>query len=126
MIRLLLGAVLMLLVSTSPLVAEEQDYPIDDETGLIIAPGYAMVKANCTACHAGKLVAQMRGTRETWVALIRWMQATQNLWQFPPTIETTILDYLEEHYAPRATGLRRPPLDPSLLPDWRRASRSGN
>jgi hypothetical protein len=47
--------------------------------------------------------------------MIRWMQASQNLWQFQPEIEEQILDYLATNYPPR-TNRRRAPIPASLMP----------
>ena len=47
--------------------------------------------------------------------MIRWMQDTQNLWQFTPEVENEILDYLADNYAPQE-ATRRPPLAKSLRP----------
>ena len=79
----------------------------DPETGFIIADGFPIVKANCTACHSAKLVIQNRMSRETWLATIRWMQETQGLWEFPPKTEETILDYLSTYYFPEKRKKRR-------------------
>lgn len=81
----------------------------DPATGLVIAPGYEQVKAQCTACHSGRLVAQNRADRDGWLQMIRWMQATQNLWPLGEA-EAPILDYLATHYGPLPRG-RRAPLD---------------
>ena len=89
---------------------------VDSETGFIIDEQWELVKANCTQCHSAKIVTQTRAERETWLAMIRWMQKTQNLWQFPPRTETAILDYLASNYAPVRPDSRRAPLDSSLLP----------
>ena len=89
---------------------------VDSETGLVIAPGWQMVRAHCGACHSLKLVTTQRGDREYWLDLIRWMQKTQNLWDLPPAIEAQVLDYLSTHYREAAWG-RRPPLPARLLPD---------
>ena len=82
---------------------------IDPETGLVIAPGFDQVKAQCTICHSGRLVAQNRANRAGWLKMIRWMQKSQGLWPLGDA-EVTILDYLETHYGPRRSG-RRAPLD---------------
>ena len=37
--------------------------------------------------------------------MIRWMQATQGLWDLGAN-EPIILDYLEKHYSPKAKGRR--------------------
>ena len=89
---------------------------LDPETDLVIAPGFDLVKANCTACHSSRQVLQMRADRDGWTELIRWMQRTQNLWLFPPSVETQIVDYLATHYGWAERTFRRKPLDPSLLP----------
>lgn len=90
-------------VLSLPCWAQEK---VDATTGLIIDQGFEVVKANCTGCHSARLITQSRATREGWKKLIRWMQRTQNLWQFDPPTEATILDYLARHYAPEAQGKR--------------------
>lgn len=105
-----------LLLAPLPSLAESHaSKKIDPDSGLIVADGWKIVKANCIACHSARLVTQNNGTRARWESLIRWMQDTQGLWQFPAETETTILDYLTEHYGPR-TDARRAPLLPSQLP----------
>ncbi len=74
-------------------------------SGLKFDENFELVRANCTACHSGKLIAQNRATREGWQQMIRWMQATQNLWDLGSK-EPKILDYLEKHYAPQEVGRR--------------------
>ncbi len=115
-----IGALAVALVSAS--LASAGEPAVDPETQLVVDEGWELVKANCTACHSAKLVTQMRGERETWLEMIRWMQQTQNLWQFPPQTEAAILDYLATNYAPQRRRFRRAPLDSSLLPP----ARSGN
>ncbi len=87
----------------------------DGKTGLEIAPGWQLVRAHCGGCHSHALVTSQRADRETWLAIIRWMQATQNLWQFEPAVEDEILDYLANNYAPRP-AYRRAPLPERLMP----------
>jgi len=88
---------------------EQEDERI--ENGIHVASGlqfdenFQLVRANCTACHSGKLIAQNRATREGWQQMIRWMQATQGLWDLGSK-EPAILDYLEKHYAPQEVGRR--------------------
>lgn len=82
---------------------------VDPDSGLIIAPGWEVVRAHCTACHSAKLVTQNSGTRETWEGIIRWMQETQGLWEFDAQTEDLILHYLSEHYGEKQ-GSRRPAL----------------
>lgn len=110
--RRALAALFFVVLAPGSLAAQE----IDPASGFIVDENYQLVVQNCTACHSGKLVTQMRGSREVWESLIRWMQATQNLWPLPPATESAILDYLAKHYAPAATVFRRKPLDDALLP----------
>jgi hypothetical protein len=88
---------------------------IDAATGLIKASGWENVRAHCGGCHSHALVTQQRADRQTWLDMIRWMQASQNLWQFPTDIEAQILDYLAANYPPQASR-RRAPIPLSLMP----------
>jgi hypothetical protein len=47
--------------------------------------------------------------------MIRWMQESQNLWQFQPQVEAQILDYLVANYPPQPNR-RRAPVPASLMP----------
>lgn len=87
----------------------------DEATGLIKNPGWEQVRAHCGGCHSHALVTGQRADRKTWLDIIRWMQATQNLWQFTPETEAQILDYLAANYPPRADR-RRAPIPPGLMP----------
>lgn len=89
--------------------------PVDAATGLVIAENWELVRAHCTVCHSAGQLTRQRGSRETWAALIRWMQKTQGLWQFDPVTENRILDYLADNYPP-APSARRAPLPPELMP----------
>ena len=95
----------------SPAFAAE----IDEASGLIVAPGWEAVRAHCGGCHSHALVTQQRADRQTWLNTIRWMQATQNLWQLPAETEAQILDYLAANYPPQASR-RRAPIPASLMP----------
>lgn len=106
----LAGLVLALLMPL-PVAAAEKD----PNTGFIIAEGWETVRNNCVACHSANLVTQNSGSRNYWLNLIRWMQATQNLWQFDAATEKTILDYLSTHYGVKE-GARREPLPRELMP----------
>jgi len=104
------GALIMLLI---PALAATAD--VDEASGLIVNPGWEQVRANCGGCHSHALVTAQRADRKTWLDIIRWMQATQNLWQLQPDVETQILDYLAANYPPQANR-RRAPIPPSLMP----------
>jgi len=89
---------------------------LDPTTGLVKAENWELVLGHCSACHSLRLVSEQRLSRERWLEMIRWMQATQNLWQFEPETEERILDYLALNYAPQQLFSRRPPLETHLLP----------
>ena len=101
-------ATLLLLLSAASTAMSQQE--TDAQTGLIIDEGFETVKENCTVCHSAKLITQTGASRKGWKETIRWMQQTQNLWQFTPETEKTILDYLAKNYAPKRTAGRRAPL----------------
>ncbi len=75
-------------------------------TGFVEGEGLMLVVNNCTNCHSAKLVTQNRMSKERWLATIRWMQETQNLWDLGNN-EETIVSYLAEHYAPVQKGRRQ-------------------
>ena len=88
---------------------------LDSDSGLAIDENWELVKAHCSACHSPRLVTQNRGSRQTWLSMIRWMQESQGLWAFDAATETAILDYLEKNYPPTA-AYRRAPIKRELLP----------
>jgi len=88
---------------------------VDESTGLIIDDNWQLVRIHCGGCHSHALVTGQRADRNTWEAIIRWMQATQNLWQFDEATENGILDYLASNYPPNANR-RRAPIPPNLMP----------
>ncbi len=96
-----------------PVAASEP--AIDPVTGFKMTGDWELVRGNCTACHSAKLITQQRGTSEQWLAMIRWMQKKQNLWQFDPGTEGRIIAYLAENYPPDAAR-RRAPIPPDLMP----------
>ncbi|HEY5647211.1 MAG TPA: hypothetical protein VIS76_14775 [Pseudomonadales bacterium] len=87
----------------------------DPDSGLVMAPGWELVRAHCGACHSYRLVTAQRGDEAFWLDAIRWMQRTQNLWAIPADQEAALLRYLGTHYNETDWG-RRPPLSPALLP----------
>ena len=109
---------LAFLIISSAGLAEETD----KTTGLVIDDGWQLVRIHCGGCHSHALVTGQRADRQTWLDMIRWMQATQNLWQFDAATESGILDYLARNYPPQPNR-RRAPIPPSLLPDHADTSR---
>lgn len=88
---------------------------LDPLTGLRMQGDWELVRNNCVACHSPRLITQQRGTGPAWLAMIRWMQATQNLWQFDADTESRIVAYLAENYPPDENR-RRAPLPRDLMP----------
>lgn len=78
----------------------------DSATGLVMADGIQLVKANCMNCHSPKLITQARATRDGWEGMIRWMQEKHRLWDLGEQ-ESVILDYLATYYAPEEDLGRR-------------------
>jgi hypothetical protein len=105
--------VLLVLALLLPGLAVAVD--VDETSGLIKSPGWEQVRAHCGGCHSHALVTSQRADRQTWLDIIRWMQATQNLWQFQADTEAEILDYLAANYPPQ-DNRRRAPIPPSLMP----------
>ena len=111
-----LAAVLagMLVISAAALAAAEAP-ELDPLTGLKMTGDWQLVRNNCVGCHSAKLITQQSGTESRWLALIRWMQQTQNLWQFELEVERKIIGYLAANYPPQADR-RRAPIAPDLMP----------
>ncbi|MFD2588882.1 monoheme cytochrome C [Croceitalea marina] len=90
---------------------DEADYDkiengIHVRTGFVDSDGLMLVVNNCTNCHSAKLVTQNRMSKERWLATIRWMQETQNLWDLGKN-EEIIVNYLATNYAPSKKGRRQ-------------------
>ena len=88
---------------------------IDDESGLIQAEGWEVVKSTCTECHAGMIITQNAGNLAVWESRIRWMQETQGLRALSGEEEAAILTYLSTNYPQKASS-RRAGLPAHLLP----------
>ncbi|MFL1896306.1 monoheme cytochrome C [Aquimarina sp. 2-A2] len=90
-------------------VQEDEEDRIENgihvRSGLVEAEGLMEVVNNCTNCHSSKLVIQNRMTAERWIATIRWMQETQNLWDLGGN-EEIIVNYLVTNYPPIKKGRR--------------------
>lgn len=88
---------------------------VDEATGFIIDDHWELAKAHCAICHSARHVTLQRGTRQTWLEVIRWMQKTQGLWKLDKETENNLLDYLAKNYGPRE-NYRRAPIPPELMP----------
>lgn len=93
-------------LSVSTNVTSEVVDGIHLKTGFVQDIGMTEVINNCTNCHSAKLVTQNKMSREAWLATIKWMQETQNLWDLGEN-EAVILDYLAKNYAPESKGRRQ-------------------
>lgn len=109
-----LKSFLLIFVIALPSSAFAQE--IDTTSGLIKNTGWELVRGNCGACHSLRLVTSNSGSKDEWLATIRWMQATQKLWQFDQKTEDTILSYLAENYPPLKAS-RRAAIPDHLLPE---------
>lgn len=110
-----LAASCMLAVPNTAESADKSEPKTDPLTGMIVADDWQLVMAHCTGCHSAKQFLRQRGTRDNWKSMIRWMQKSQNLWQFDPDTEDRILTYLSENYAPDKAA-RRTPIPATLMP----------
>ncbi len=112
---LTLATALGLAFSVMAVAQSPEPLPVDPATGLVMDDNWQIVAAHCGACHSTRLVTQNRGSRDTWLHLIQWMQETQGLWVFNEPTEQILLDYLATNYGPLAAS-RRAPLPANLLP----------
>ncbi|MGD2167539.1 MAG: hypothetical protein PVF63_05485 [Gammaproteobacteria bacterium] len=104
-----------LVIALVHVTVSAQETAVVPVAGLAQDDGWELVFAHCSACHSLRLVTSNRGDRATWLRLIRWMQATQNLWSIDPAVEARLLDYLERNYGPEES-VRRAQLPAHLLP----------
>ena len=88
---------------------------LDPLTGFKMTGDWQLVRNNCVGCHSAKLVTRQRGDAEQWLAMLRWMQEKQGLWQFDADTERRIVAYLAENYPPEAKR-RRAPIPGALMP----------
>ena len=88
---------------------------IDISSGLINAPGFELVKSQCTICHSGSLIVSQRLGEKEWVRMIRWMQEEQGLWSLGD-LEEPIVTYLTQHYGVSVNlNRRRKPLNKDIF-----------
>lgn len=101
----------------APQAPDDEPQLVDDGGfgDLVDAPGSELVVQHCIACHGPRQFLQQRASRDTWRALIRWMQRDHGMAALDEAIEDRIVEYLAEHYAPEQTG-RRAALPAELMP----------
>jgi hypothetical protein len=83
-------------------VAEQQE----EETVLAEGEGRSEVFGYCTACHNTALIRRSAFTRERWDELMDWMTEKHGMNPLEGEFRDTIVDYLAQHYGPRARGPR--------------------
>jgi hypothetical protein len=110
-----LATVAMLTIALSGTEIRADRTKLDPSTGLIVTGDWELVRDNCTACHAAKLITQRRGSAAEWLRMVRWKQAQQDLRQFDPDTEEKIIANLAENYPPQADR-RRAPIPSDLMP----------
>ena len=97
-----------LLMKCDPPEGKVKEVTLPDSTmpGLIDDTGLLLVLQHCNACHSTQLISHNRMNKAGWKSTIRWMQATQNLWDLGED-EDIVLTYLAKNYAPSAIGRRQ-------------------
>jgi cytochrome c5 len=83
-------------------LAEQQE----EETVLAEGEGRSEVFGYCTACHNTALIRRSAFTRERWDELMDWMAEKHGMNPLEGEFRDTIVDYLAQHYGPRARGPR--------------------
>ncbi|WP_330925918.1 hypothetical protein [Candidatus Sororendozoicomonas aggregata] len=121
--RLLYLVALSGLLSGLPAQANDtnvKQYPVDKQSGLIMAPGWELVNYQCNACHSSLIIPQNGGDEAFWRETIQWMIDTQGLWDLSETWDP-VLQYLSTNY-PASSDIpmdifRRLPLESDALPE---------
>jgi hypothetical protein len=83
-------------------LAEQQE----EETVLAEGEGRSEVFGYCTACHNTALIRRSAFTRERWDELMDWMTEKHGMNPLEGEFRDRIVDYLAQHYGPRARGPR--------------------
>jgi cytochrome c5 len=78
----------------------------EEETVLAEGEGRSEVFGYCTACHNTALIRRSAFTRDRWDELMDWMVEKHGMNPIEGEFRATIVDYLAQHYGPRARGPR--------------------
>jgi hypothetical protein len=78
----------------------------EEESVLADGEGRGETFAYCTACHNTALIRRSAFTRERWDELMDWMVEKHGMNPIEGEFRATIVDYLAQHYGPRARGPR--------------------
>jgi hypothetical protein len=79
---------------------------VEEESVLAEGEGRSETFAYCTACHNTALIRRSAFTRERWDELMDWMVEKHGMNPIDGEFRATIVDYLAQHYGPRARGPR--------------------
>jgi hypothetical protein len=98
------GLLALLLAAAGAALAQPQAFVPQDEQleDLPAGPGREETFGLCTACHGFKLVSSQGQTRGQWDDTLTWMTERHNMPDIQGEDRDVILDYLAQHYPPRA------------------------
>ncbi len=99
-------ALLVMLALAVPAVAAE------DPSVLPAGPGQEETFYTCTACHSTAIIRRSAFERPRWDALMDWMTETQGMPPLEGEERRVIVDYLAQHFGPRAPARGRNPFLP--------------
>ncbi len=78
----------------------------EEETVLAEGEGRSETFAYCTVCHNTALIRRSAFSRDRWDELMDWMVEKHGMNPIEGEFRATIVDYLAQHYGPRASGPR--------------------
>jgi hypothetical protein len=103
-----------LALAGGPALAQTPGFSPQDERmeDLPAGPGREETFGMCTGCHAFRLVSNQGLSRERWDETLAWMTTRHNMPDIQGSDRDLILDYLAQHYPPKAParggGFRNP------------------
>lgn len=102
-------AIVALSLGAPPAAAQDAGFMpgIEDVEDLPPGPGREETFYSCVACHAFRLVAQQGMSRERWAGTLDWMVERHGMLPIEGAERELVLDYLAEHYPPRAPSEQR-------------------
>ncbi len=102
--RLLLGGLSLGLLALAAGAGAQGTFTPKDERmeDLPEGPGREETFGLCTACHGFKLVSSQGMSRVQWDETLTWMTVRHRMPDIQGTDRDLILDYLAQHYPPRA------------------------
>lgn len=65
----------------------------------------------CSACHSTAIIRRSAFTRDQWDGLMDWMVEKQGMTPLEPADRRQIVDYLAQHFGPRASPRGRNPFN---------------